>query len=68
MMAFYKKFSDLKRHKYDGMIITGAPLENFEYEQVDYWQELTEVMDWARTNVFSTLYVCWGAFAGLYYY
>ncbi|MBQ0029497.1 MAG: homoserine O-succinyltransferase [Paludibacteraceae bacterium] len=68
MMAFYKKFSELKKHKYDGMIITGAPLENFEYEEVDYWEEMKQVFDWARTNVYSTLYVCWGAFAGLYYY
>lgn len=68
MMAFYKKFSELKKHKYDGMIITGAPLENYEYEEVTYWDELKTIFDWARTNVFSTLYVCWGAFAGLYYH
>lgn len=67
MKAFYKPFDALKGHKYDGMIITGAPLENFEYEEVDYWDEMKEVFNWARTNVFSTLYVCWGAFAGLYY-
>lgn len=68
MMAFYKKFSELKNHKYDGMIITGAPLENYEYEEVTYWEEMKTIFDWARTNVFSTLFVCWGAFAGLYYH
>lgn len=68
MLAFYKKFSELKHHKYDGMIITGAPLENYEYEEVTYWEEMKTIFDWARTNVFSTLYVCWGAFAGLYYH
>lgn len=68
MKAFYKDFDQLRSKKYDGMIITGAPLENFDYEQVDFWDEMKDIFDWARTNVFSTLYVCWGAFAGLYYY
>ena len=64
MKAFYKPFDALKGHKYDGMIITGAPLENFEYEEVDYWDEMKEVFNWARTNVFSTLYVCWELLPG----
>ena len=68
LKAFYKTFDELKNEKFDGMIITGAPLENFEYEQVDFWPEMEKIFDWARTNVYSTLYVCWGAFAGLYYY
>ena len=68
MLAFYKKFSELKHHKYDGMIITGAPLENYEYEEVTYWEEMKTIFDWAKTHVQSTLYICWAAQAGLYYY
>ena len=68
MMAFYKSFEVLKKNKYDGMIITGAPLEFMDYEEVSYWNELTEIFDWARTHVTSTLYVCWGAFASLYHF
>ncbi|MGN1115354.1 MAG: homoserine O-succinyltransferase, partial [Candidatus Ornithomonoglobus sp.] len=65
---FYKIFKDIKGQKYDGMIITGAPVENMEYEEVDYWSELTEIMEWSKTHVTSTLHICWGAQAGLYYH
>ena len=65
---FYKTFDDVKGMKFDGMIITGAPLESIEYEDVDYWPEFCEIMDWTLTNVCSTLYICWGALAGLYYH
>ena len=65
--AFYKKFSQIKDDKYDGLIITGAPVENIDFEDVKYWDELCRIMDWAKENVFSTLYICWGAQAGLYY-
>ncbi len=68
LSAFYKQFSDIKKCKYDGMIITGAPVENIDFEEVDYWQELTEIMEWTKTNVTSTLHICWGAQAGLYYH
>jgi len=65
---FYKTFDDVKNRKFDGMIITGAPIELLDFEQVDYWQELTEIMDWAKSHVTSTMFICWGAQAGLYYY
>ena len=65
---FYIPSSELFKQKYDGMIITGAPVEQLEFEQVDYWKELCEIMDYARKNVYSTLYVCWGSFAGLYHH
>ena len=65
---FYKTFDEIKDHKYDGMIITGAPVEQMEFEEVDYWEELTEIMDWAKKNVWSTFHICWGAQAGLYHY
>lgn len=68
LLAFYKTFQDVKGEKFDGMIITGAPLEYLEYEQVEYWQELCEIMEWSKTHVHSTMYICWGAFAGLYYH
>lgn len=64
---FYIPSSELLKNKYDGMIITGAPVEQLPFEQVDYWEELCKVMDWAKDNVFSSLYLCWGAFAGLYH-
>ena len=67
MMAFYKDFDSMKDDKFDGMIITGAPVETYEYEEVNYWDEITEVFKWARTHVTSTLYICWAAQAGLYY-
>ena len=68
LSTFYKSFEDIKNHKYDGMIITGAPVENIPYEEVDYWDELTEIMEWTKTHVTSTLHICWGAQAGLYYH
>lgn len=66
--AFYKRFDDIKNDCYDGLIITGAPVEKVEFEQVDYWRELTEVFEWAKNHVTSTIYICWAAFAGLYYH
>ncbi len=68
LIFFYKTFDDVKDKKFDGMIITGAPLEYFAYEEVEYWQELCEIMEWSKNHVHSTLHVCWGAFAGLYYH
>ena len=68
MIAFYKSFDDVRGEKFDGMIVTGAPVEMMDFEQVDYWQELTEIFDWAKTNVHSTMFICWGAQAGLYHY
>ena len=68
MENFYKSFDEVKDKKYDGMIITGAPVEKLEFEEVDYWQELTSIMEWSKTHVFSTLHICWGAQAGLYYH
>ena len=66
--SFYKTFDEVKNNRYDGMIITGAPIETMDFEQVDYWDELCEIMDFSETNVYSTLHVCWGAQAGLYYH
>lgn len=68
LLQFYRDFDDMKNEKYDGMIITGAPVETLEYEEVTYWDEMTEIFDWARTHVTSTLYICWAALAGLYYH
>ncbi len=65
---FYRSFDEVRKRKYDGMIITGAPLESIDFDQVDYWEELCEIMDWTLTNVCSTMYICWGAFAGLYHH
>lgn len=65
---FYIPSSELFNHKYDGMIITGAPVEQLEFEDVDYWKELCSIMDYARNHVYSTLYLCWGSFAGLYHH
>ena len=65
---FYLHFEDLKNNKFDGMIITGAPVELIEFEEVDYWEELTEIMDWTEKHVTSTIYLCWAAQAGLYYH
>ena len=67
MMAFYKDFDSMKDDKFDGMIITGAPVETYEYEEVNYWDEITEIFKWTRTHVTSTLYKCWAAQAGQYY-
>lgn len=68
LKTFYRSFDQVKDNRYDGMIITGAPVEKIDFEQVDYWQELCEIMDFSETNVYSTLHVCWGAQAGLYYH
>ena len=68
MMMFYRDFAEMRSHKYDGMIVTGAPVEQLEFEDVSYWNEIREIFDWARTHVTSTLYICWAAQAGLYYY
>lgn len=68
MMMFYKDSKLLMQHKFDGMIVTGAPVETIAYEDVDYWNEITEIFDWARHNVQSTLYLCWGAMAAMYHF
>ena len=65
---FYTYFDEIKNNKYDGLIITGAPVEQMEFEEVAYWEELKEIMEWSNSNVFSTLHICWGAQAGLYYH
>lgn len=68
MQKFYSFFDDIKDNKYDGMIITGAPVEHLEFNEVDYWDELCTIMEWSKTNVYSTFHICWGAQAGLYYH
>ncbi|MBQ8343258.1 MAG: homoserine O-succinyltransferase [Clostridia bacterium] len=68
LLAFYKTFDDVKGENFDGMIITGAPVEHLAFEEVEYWQELCEIMEWSKTHVHSTFHVCWGAQAGLYYH
>lgn len=68
LSTFYKTFSEIRDQNYDGMIITGAPVEQLEFEQVNYWDELQEIMEWSRHHVTSTLHICWGAQAGLYYH
>lgn len=68
MLTFYKDFDTVKKQRYDGMIITGAPVENLDYSEVTYWEEIMEIFDWARTHVTSTLYICWAAQAGLFHY
>ena len=68
LLAFYKEFSDVKDRYFDGLIITGAPVEKMEFEEVEYWNELVEIMEWSKTHVHSTLHICWGAQAGLYYH
>ena len=68
MLAFYKTFDEIEHKKYDGMIITGAPIENLPFEQVEYWDELCKIMEWTKTHVTSTFHICWGAQAGLYYH
>ncbi len=65
---FYETYDEVKRKKFDGLIITGAPVELMEYEEVQYWDELKQIMEWSKTNVTSTLHICWGAQAGLYYH
>ncbi len=68
MKAFYRDFELMKKEKFDGMIVTGAPVEHLGYEEVSYWDEIKEIFDWTRTHVTSTLYICWAAQAGLYHY
>ena len=68
LLAFYKTFDELKDRKFDGMVITGAPVENMPFEQVNYWEELTRIMEWSKDHVHSTFHICWGAQAGLYYH
>ncbi len=68
MQAFYRDFEEMKSEKFDGMIITGAPVEHLDFSEVNYWQEITEIFDWARTHVTSVMYICWAAQAGLYYH
>ena len=68
MLMFYKTFDEVKDKKYDGMIVTGAPVELLEFEEVDYWPELCEIFEWSKTNVYSTFHICWGAQAALYYH
>lgn len=68
LTTFYKTFKEIKDNKFDGMIITGAPVELLDFEEVDYWEELKTIMEWSKTNVYSTFHICWGAQAGLYYH
>lgn len=68
LISFYKTFDEVRHEKFDGLIITGAPVELLNFEEVDYWQELTELMDWSKSHVTSTLHICWAAQAGLYYH
>ena len=68
LFTFYKTFRDVKNRTFDGMIITGAPVEQLEFEEVEYWDELCEIMEWSKTHVHSTFHICWGAQAGLYYH
>ena len=68
MLTFYKSFADVKHRYFDGLVITGAPVELMPFEEVDYWPELCEIMEWSKTHAHSTLHICWGAQAGLYYH
>ena len=68
MKAFYRDFELMRNEKFDGMIITGAPVEHLDYKEVNYWEEISEIFSWARTHVTSTMYICWAAQAGLYYH
>ena len=68
LLSFYKTFDQIKDRRFDGMVITGAPVEQMEFEQVDYWPELCRIMEWSKAHVHSTLHICWGAQAGLYYH
>lgn len=68
LITFYKTFDDVKQRTFDGLIITGAPVENMPFEEVEYWDELCEIMEWSKTHVHSTFHICWGAQAGLYYH
>lgn len=68
LLSFYKTFDQIKDRRFDGMVITGAPVEQMDFEQVDYWPELCRIMEWSKTHVHSTLHICWGAQAGFYYH
>ena len=68
MLTFYQEFADVRDQRFDGLVITGAPVEHLPFEQVDYWDELCEIMEWSKTHVHSTFHICWGAQAGLYYH
>ena len=68
LFQFYKTFDEVRDRNYDGLIITGAPVEQMPFEQVEYWDELSEIMEWSKTHVYSTFHICWGAQAGLYYH
>ena len=68
LLSFYKTFEDVKDERFDGLIITGAPVEHLKFEEVEYWDELCKIMEWSKTHVHSTFHVCWGAQAGLYYH
>lgn len=68
LLKFYKTFSDVQDQKFDGLVITGAPVEQLAFEEVDYWPELCAIMEWSKTHVYSTMHICWGAQAGLYYH
>jgi homoserine O-succinyltransferase len=68
MEVFYKTFDEIKDQRYDGLIITGAPVELLEFEEVDYWEKLCQLLEWSKTRVSSTMHICWGAQAGLYYH
>ncbi len=68
LSSFYTTFDEIQDKRYDGMIITGAPVENYDFEDVNYWPELVKIMEWSKTHVYSTLHICWGAYAGLYYH
>ena len=68
LLAFYKTFDDIKENRYDGLIITGAPVEKLKFEEVDYWEELTQLLEWSKTHVFSSFFICWAAQASLHYF
>jgi homoserine O-succinyltransferase/O-acetyltransferase len=68
LKSFYKTFSEIKNNKYDGLIVTGAPVEHLPFEEVDYWKEMTAIFEWAKTNVTSSIFICWASQAALYYY
>ena len=68
LFTFYKTFEDVKHRNFDGLIITGAPVEHLPFEEVEYWEELCEIMEWSKTHVHSTFHICWGAQAALYYH
>ena len=68
MITFYKTFDEVKDYYYDGLVITGAPIEHLAFEEVEYWDELVEIMDWSKKHVYSTFHICWGAQAGLYHH